>query len=107
MEPNIERQGDFTRIGAPLEMTIYRIAEIMPAMVNTLMQATEVEVMLDRVSEIDTAGCQLLMLLKREADAAGKGLRFTGHSPAVLEAWDTYDLAGYFGDPLVLAKDEE
>jgi hypothetical protein len=47
------------------------------------------------------------MLLKRVADAAGKGLRFTGHSPAVLEAWDTYDLAGYFGDPLVLAKDEE
>jgi ABC-type transporter Mla MlaB component len=87
-------------------LTIYSASDDKAPLIAHLFQCNELEVDLSRISEIDTAGCQLLMLLKRVADAAGKGLRFTGHSPAVLEAWDTYDLAGYFGDPLVITKTE-
>jgi len=47
---------------------------------------------------------QLLMLAKREANAAGRTLRLVGHSRAVLEAFELLDLAGHFGDPILLAS---
>jgi ABC-type transporter Mla MlaB component len=45
----------------------------------------EVAVDLSGVSELDTAGLQLLLMLKREADLLGKSLRLNDPSQAVLE----------------------
>ena len=45
----------------------------------------EVAVDLSGVSELDTAGLQLLLMLKREAEQVGKTLRLNDPSQAVLE----------------------
>lgn len=83
------------------ELTIYTVAEIKAPLLAATAQAS-VELDLSQVTEIDCAGLQLLMLLKREAKAAARVLRLARHSPVVLDTFDTLNLAGWFGDPLVL-----
>lgn len=84
------------------EMTIYHAADLKPALLDALMQSDEIELDLSSVSELDTSGVQLLMLMKREAVGAGKALKLSGHSPAVLEVFELLGLGGWFGDPQVL-----
>ena len=55
------------------------------------------------MTEIDTAGVQLLMLAKQEALRQQRELRLVGHSPAVLEVFELLNVAAYFSDPLVMA----
>ena len=86
------------------DMTIYQAADLKTRFESLLAQSGPVEIGLAGVSEIDTAGVQLLMLAKRCAQAEGKELRLTGHSHAVLEAFELLGLGAYFGDPLVMAS---
>jgi anti-sigma B factor antagonist len=85
------------------ELTIYRAAELKPVLLNALEGNKEVEIDLSAVSEVDTAGVQLLMMTKRAAQARGATLRLSAHSPAVVDALQLLDLAAFFGDPLVVA----
>ncbi len=84
------------------EMTIYHAADLKPALFDALAHADAIELDLSAVCELDTSGVQLLMLLKREAVAAGKSLTLSGHSPAVLEVFEMLGLGGWFGDPQLL-----
>ena len=84
-------------------MTIYEAAAYKPALLGALTDATEMEIDLSSVVEMDTAGLQLLILVKRESLKAGKPMRLTGHSEASLDVLDRYSLAGYFGDPVVVS----
>jgi anti-sigma B factor antagonist len=84
-------------------MTIYEAAADKPVLLGALAEATEMEIDLSSVAEMDTAGLQLLILVKRESLKAGKPLRLTGHSEASLDVLDRYNLAGYFGDPVVIS----
>lgn len=102
MELSSERHENRLRLHAAGEMTIYSAAELKPALLGTLGQSDEIEIDLSSVSELDTSGVQLLMLLKREAVAAGKGVTLSGHSPAVLDVFELLGLGGWFGDPQVL-----
>lgn len=61
---------------------------------------TAITVDLSEVTDIDTAGIQLLLLTRREAAALGKTARFVRHSDPVLDLFALWDLAGQFGDPL-------
>ena len=79
-------------------MTIYGAAEAMGPLLEALQGCHELEIDLAEVAEMDTAGAQLLVLLRREALSAGKRLTLSGHSPAVLEVFDCYGLASFFGD---------
>ena len=63
-------------------------------------QPCEREIDLSDVSEMDSAGLQLLILAKREAVRHNTPLRLTGHSPAVLEVMNICNMAAYFGDPI-------
>lgn len=64
------------------------------------------EIDLSAVTAIDTAGLQLLILAKREAVAAGRELRLTRHSRAILEVFDLFSMAAYFGDHLVMDSND-
>jgi len=82
------------------DMTIYRAAEwksVLLAPFETL------DVDLSAVGEIDCSGIQLLMLAKKTAQQRQCELRMIAHSPAVVEAFDLLNLAGYFGDQIVIA----
>ncbi|QDQ27832.1 STAS domain-containing protein [Chitinimonas arctica] len=84
--------------------TIYAAVEAKARLLQELTQAQELEVDLSGVVEFDTAGIQLLLLLKREATRQGKPLRFNGHSKAVLAVIDLYNMAGVFGDPVLISS---
>lgn len=60
------------------------------------------DVDLSGVTEIDSAGLQLMLMAKREAAILGKEVRFVRHSDPVLELIDLCALAGQFGDPLLI-----
>lgn len=102
MELSSEFHENCLCLHAAGEMTIYTAAELKPALLGALGRSDAIEIDLAGVSELDTSGVQLLMLMKREAVAAGKDLKLSGHSPAVLEVFDLLELGGWFGDPLVL-----
>lgn len=84
-------------------MTIYTAAQIKESLLSTMEGCAELEMNLGQVSEIDTAGLQLLALAKREAADRNKPLHFVAHSQAVLDMLDLCNLAGAFGDPVVLS----
>jgi anti-sigma B factor antagonist len=82
------------------EMSIYNAAELKGELVQLLSQPGEYEIDLSGVSEMDSAGLQLLILAKREAARLKTILQFNGHSRAVLEVINLCNLAAYFGDPI-------
>jgi anti-sigma B factor antagonist len=85
------------------DLTIYNAPEHKRALLEALDQAKVVELDLARVGEIDSAGLQVLILAKRESLAQGKNLRIVAHSTAVSELLDFFNMASYFGDPLVIS----
>ncbi|WP_409525201.1 STAS domain-containing protein [Nitrincola sp. MINF-07-Sa-05] len=84
------------------ELNIYHAADMKPKLLAALERCTEMELHLADVSEIDTAGLQLLVLIEQEAARTGKPLRLNDHSPAVVDIIQLFDLAGYFGDPVLI-----
>ena len=72
------------------DLTIYHALELKQALLDA----------------IDTAGLQLLLLLKREAQRAGKRAVIVAHSQAVRSLIDFCNLAGELGDPLVIPAAE-
>nr|MBP9652995.1 STAS domain-containing protein [Rhodocyclaceae bacterium] len=80
------------------ELTIYAAAELKERLVGAVDDSGEMEIDLSNVSDIDSAGLQVLVLAKRHALAAGKTLQMVGHSRPVMELLELYDLAALFGD---------
>ena len=93
---------DPSRLRIEGEMTVYNALEIQERLLSALEHVPEVELDLASVSDIDTAGCQLLLMAKREANRLGKSLRLVGHSQSVLDVLAFYNVAAFFGDPLVI-----
>lgn len=84
------------------ELTIYTAAAIKQRLDQMLAQSAELEIELSQVSEMDTAGLQLLILAKRECLARSGSLKLVGHSQPVREIMDLCNMANYFGDPVVI-----
>jgi anti-sigma B factor antagonist len=78
------------------EFTIYRAAELKRALLPLPAGTGPVELDLAEVTEIDTAGIQLLLLARREAIAAGRTARLVASSPAVDEALRLLDVQSLF-----------
>ena len=91
-------------------MTIYNalpqktqlLAEL--AVVADVAENDVLELDLSQVAEMDTAGLQLLLLVKREASKAGKKVKLTAHSPAISEILEFTHLVRHFGDPMVIPR---
>jgi anti-sigma B factor antagonist len=81
------------------ELTIYRAAELKPLLLAALPGTGPILLDLAEVTEVDTAGVQLLLLLRREALAAGRTLHLLQPSMAATEAFELLDLGGRFADP--------
>ena len=103
MSITIETDNGICRAIVSGEMTIYHAAEMKEALSPCVANCREVEINLSEVTEMDTAGFQLLLLAKREASSAGKSLRLVAHSAATLEVLDMFGMASYFGDPVVIS----
>lgn len=84
------------------ELTIYRAADLKTALLAALRETQVLEVNLAGVTELDTAGLQVLMLAKQTAQADKRELRLVQHSPAVVEIFQMLDLGAFFGDALLI-----
>ena len=83
------------------ELTIYRAAELAVAMKAALAEVPgggAFELDLSDVTEMDSAGVQLLIAARRSAQESGRTLRLAGSSPAVAEVFQTLQLASHFSD---------
>ena len=84
-------------------MTIYEAAADKSLLLDALSKTKEMEVDLGFVYQMDTAALQLLIVLKRESLRTGKVMRLISHSAAALDVLDRYNLAAYFGDPVIMS----
>ena len=88
------------------DLTIYHALEQKQMLLDALAATDELELNLAQVAEMDTAGLQLLALLKKESQRTGKRLRIVAHSQAVSSVIDFCNMAAEFGDPLVIPAHE-
>ncbi|EEF26708.1 conserved hypothetical protein [Ricinus communis] len=95
------------RLAIQDDMTIYNAPEQKTRLLTALSGCDELELDLSQISDMDTAGFQLLVLAKREAIRAGKALNVVEHSKAVTDLLDLYNMASYFGDPVVIPAREQ
>jgi anti-anti-sigma factor len=100
---DMEARDGTCRVRLGAEVTIYQAGELRAALAGVVADHEDLEIDLGAVTEIDTAGVQLLLHLKREAAACGHACRYVQHSEAVIEVFDALNMAGLFGDPMVLA----
>jgi len=85
--------------------TIFEVAEYTPQLLAALAQAESVlELDVSSVDEIDTAGVQLLLLIRQEAVRQNKQCLFSQASAAVQKVIDLLQLQADFCDLPVLEQ---
>lgn len=84
------------------ELTIFTAIDTKRRLLAPLLHCQQIDVDLSQVSDIDSAGLQLMLLAKREATAKGKNICFVAHGPAVQKALELCQLTSYFGYPAVM-----
>jgi anti-sigma B factor antagonist len=87
-------------------LTIYGAQELKAHLLAAVQDNQDLRLDLSNVTELDTAGLQMLYLAKREATRLNRTLRIVGHSAAVREVFDLANLTAYFGDPTLIPARE-
>ena len=95
-----ESIGKAARVKLDGELTIYSVAEIKSGLAEVMKSADQIEIDLSGITEIDTAGLQLMLIAKRNP---GKDVSFINHPQSVLRLIDLANVGGVFGDPLFLS----
>lgn len=102
MPLHIETGEHKTLVKISGEMTIYTAAELKQALTPLLYRQQALELDLSGVSEMDSAGLQLLLAAKKTMQQGGYPLHLVMHSHAVLDALELCQLAAFFGDPTLI-----
>ncbi len=84
------------------ELTIYQAVAAKDALLEALAFSPSLQIDLAEVSEIDTAGVQLLLLAKREAARLGGEATLINHSSSVLDVINLLNVGAALGDPMLL-----
>ena len=84
-------------------LTIYTAAQARTEIPVRLAKHGALTLDLSDLDELDTAGVQLLLWLKRDLASRGSALVLIRHSPAVVEVLDQLNLTASFGDPILLS----
>jgi anti-sigma B factor antagonist len=87
------------------EMTIYTVLEQKNILVDQLKAEKVLQLDLSKVSEIDSAGMQLLIFMKQEAIRLNNQFSLVHHSQAVVEVIELLGLTSFFGNPVVISAD--
>lgn len=96
-QPVLKLQGD---------LNIYAVSAARRDLAAKLEKHPGLSLDLSGINEIDTAGIQLLFWLKEELQRSGRDLPLIRHSAAMVEVLDLLNLAGCFGDPILIAPGE-
>ena len=84
------------------EMTIFQVAELKEALQKALEGNEALEINLSRVTELDTAGVQMMLVAQAEAAALGLSLQWVGHSPSVLKTLRRLSLESELGETVAI-----
>lgn len=103
MHISARHENGICRLQIEGEFTIYNAQQIKDGLLEHLAASNEIELDLGGITEMDTAGFQLLLAAKREGTRLGKTVRYVSHSQAALEVIDLYNMAAQFGDPLLIS----
>lgn len=90
----IKLEGDTLKLSG--ELTIYSAAALKEPMMTTLANLPVAAINLAGVHEIDSAGLQLLLVAKQEAERQQRPLHLEAPSGAVTELIELYRLADFF-----------
>lgn len=90
----MENTLNMTRLDIQGEMTIFTAADLRDQLLATFDLGMEIHVDLSAVTELDSAGIQLLFAARCEAAKRNKHLTFTGSSPVMQETLALCNLAG-------------
>lgn len=105
MTINVKNQGDTdTQIAICNEMTIYTALEQRNALSLHLKAEQTLQLDLSEVSEIDSAGIQLLIYMKKETNRLNKQFSLVNHSQAVVDVIELFGLVSFFGDPIIISS---
>lgn len=86
------------------DMTIYDALDIKQNLLASVMKNDKLALDLSQVSAMDTAGCQLLILAKRESQRQGKALHIAAMSEPAQEIIDFYNLGAFLGAATTLEE---
>ena len=86
-------QTEATHLSLSGELTIYSVHELRNLLLTALDENRDIDIDMSEVSEVDTAGLQLVLIAQRDAEAQGRRLRISGCHPEVREALAFYNLA--------------
>ncbi|MBY0574261.1 MAG: STAS domain-containing protein [Undibacterium sp.] len=84
------------------ELTIYTAATEKAHLQAFLDSDEDLEINLSQVTEMDTAGLQVLVLMKQAGLRLDKKIHYVMHSKAVIEILEMSNLTTSFGDQIVL-----
>jgi anti-sigma B factor antagonist len=104
MTIKVRRRKETCKITIEGDLTIYEANEAYEKFRKQLAVCKNIDIDLQSVTEIDTAGVQLLLGVKREAQAAGSIVSLSMHSDAVVEVFELLNIAHEFGDPIVISN---
>jgi len=82
------------------ELTIYDAAELKDLLLERLHASSTLTVDLSGVTELDTAGVQLMLMLQHESAALGKTLQWKKHSAHVSQVLALLNLGSTLGEPV-------
>ena len=104
MKIHEQRQGEKLTLRLHGNLDIYAVAELRELLLSCLVSGHTLDIDLREVEEIDGAGLQLLLALKRGASEQGCQLSLSNHSSAVVKAMELCRLSSFFGDPILLRR---
>lgn len=86
------------------ELTIYTAAEQKEKLLALVTGNPHGMLDLSAVTEVDSAGLQLLIMSKLEAERVEHRIEFVNHSDAIIEVIELCNLSGLFDDPVILSE---
>ena len=103
----VKSQDENCQIKIDGELTIYVANEFKQTLLPALEDFEKMEVDLSRVTEVDSAGVQFLMALKKlSSKSQQKEVRFTHHSQTIIDALELLSLSTRFDDPITLTGEK-
>jgi|GEM_PF-454167 len=98
MHMNISKAGGKLRARLGETLDISSVLEGKEQLSKALQKGSEIDFELSGLAEIDTAGVQLLLSTRRQAESDGIRCRFLGPSPEVLRAFTLLGRADFFDE---------
>jgi len=98
----MQKDTPVTRVEIRGELTICTTAALRQQLLDAFDTGSKLEVDLSAVSEMDSAGMQLMVAAKLAAAVRNQPLCFTEHSPVVFGTLELCNLSGHLGDPVLI-----